>query len=104
MYDYGKAEKNIAAYGQSTPPAYNLRHLKVKTALFTGGHDILAGARDVQYIIDAVPPRTLVHTKNIPDYAHLDFAWGEDANSLVYPDVIALLRTHARNTTMEAFV
>eukprot|EP00928_Gymnodinium_smaydae_P023866 TRINITY_DN19523_c0_g1_i2.p1 TRINITY_DN19523_c0_g1~~TRINITY_DN19523_c0_g1_i2.p1 ORF type:complete len:411 (+),score=31.84 TRINITY_DN19523_c0_g1_i2:90-1322(+) len=99
MYDYGSAERNIAAYGQSTPPAYNLRNFRVKTALFTGGHDILADRKDVQYILDAVPDRTVVYTKNLPDYGHLDFAWGQDANLDVYTDVIRLLKNHSRIVT-----
>eukprot|EP00927_Polykrikos_kofoidii_P054365 TRINITY_DN48790_c0_g1_i1.p1 TRINITY_DN48790_c0_g1~~TRINITY_DN48790_c0_g1_i1.p1 ORF type:complete len:434 (-),score=69.29 TRINITY_DN48790_c0_g1_i1:65-1333(-) len=94
MFDYGSDAMNMAVYHQATPPAYDLRNVTVKTALFTGQRDILADPDDVKTIVNTLPNASLVHWKDLEDYAHLDFAWGENANASVYQDVLQLLRQY----------
>jgi len=91
MYDYGNAERNLAKYNQTMPPSYKLSDMNVPVALFTGGHDVLGDKKDVAILLDSLPTASIVHVQDIPSYAHLDFSWGEDANSMVYPDVLRLL-------------
>lgn len=95
-YDYFWPWSNMEHYGHLTPPAYNLNNLKVPTALLTGSNDILADADDVAHMVKLVPNTTIVFQKQYDSYAHLDFAWGQDAFSVVYPDVLDLLTRYAR--------
>lgn len=100
---------------QKTPPTYDLANIHVPTALYYGGHDDLADLTDVQVsegydslwfalyksdcfppppllcfqtLINDLPTATVVHTKLIESFAHLDFTWGEDAHTLVYADLM----------------
>jgi len=93
MFDHGR-RKNLAKYNQITPPSYDLSRMTVKTALFTGGHDILANPTDVRQLLAELPESTVVYHHHTADFAHLDFAWGKDANVSVYADVIERLRMH----------
>eukprot|EP00927_Polykrikos_kofoidii_P009904 TRINITY_DN1415_c0_g1_i1.p1 TRINITY_DN1415_c0_g1~~TRINITY_DN1415_c0_g1_i1.p1 ORF type:complete len:441 (-),score=72.65 TRINITY_DN1415_c0_g1_i1:96-1343(-) len=94
-FDYGSGAKNMAVYHQAEPPAYDLRNVTVKTALFTGQRDLLADTKDVKTLVDTLPKGSLVHWKDIENYAHLDFSWGKDANTVVYADVLNLLRQYS---------
>jgi len=95
MYDYGSAKANMDKYNTSSPPVYKLSDVSVKTALFTGSHDILADPKDVEQLVNGLPTASVVYHKNIEDYAHLDFSWAEDAHSIVYPDVVNLVRKYS---------
>jgi len=95
MFDYGTAEANVAKYGQPKAPAYDLSKMTVKTALFTGGNDILADPKDVQRLRAELPKGVMVHDRFVEDFAHLDFVWAENAHDLVYPELVGLLRRHS---------
>lgn len=60
-------------------------------ALFYGDDDYLADPTDVQRILDETKPGVVVYTSQIPDYAHLDFTWGVNANTVVYANVVSVL-------------
>jgi lysosomal acid lipase/cholesteryl ester hydrolase len=94
-YDYGSKKTNMQHYNQSTPPAYKLADVTVPTALFTGGQDALADPKDVAQLIQALPSSTVIAHLDVPSYAHLDFAWGYDAATYVYPKAIELLKAAA---------
>lgn len=68
----------------------------MKTALFTGGNDILVDLLDLENIVSAAP--NIVFRKDIEDYGHLDFAWAYDADEYVYQyqDVRDLMHKHAQ--------
>lgn len=61
-YDWGSEELNIQHYGASTPPAYDLSKVKVKTALFSGGHDYLADPVDVDRLAAELPADIIVYS------------------------------------------
>lgn len=101
MYDYGSEQENLRRYNVTTPPHYKPSDVSVRTALFSGGSDLLGDPEDVRDLVEALPSSTLVHWTEIPDYAHLDFTWGADANVVVYPQVVRLLRHFANRTAGE---
>ena len=78
MFDYGcklfSCENKIHYDGQKTPPDYDLSRITVPVALFYGGADLLADSVDVEtFLIPNLNPETLVFTKKVDEYAHLDF-------------------------------
>mmetsp|Transcript_91962 Transcript_91962/g.297506 ORF Transcript_91962/g.297506 Transcript_91962/m.297506 type:complete len:404 (+) Transcript_91962:72-1283(+) len=101
MYDYGPTG-NMAQYNQTEPPQYHLGDLQVPIALLTGGLDYLADPQDVSALIAALPPKVLRKHMNLPDYAHLDFTWAQDAHVFLYPEILQLLA--ATHQTVDIFV
>ena len=65
-------------------------------ALCSGGDDYLADPKDVDRLESELSPGVLVKRIDLPSYAHLDFSWGFDAHTLLYPQVLDLLRRAAR--------
>jgi len=94
MYDYGSVSANIAIYGQPTPPQYDLTKVKVPTALFHGGKDILADPADVNVLLESLPQ--IILNSEQPDFAHLDYSWGYDtATESLYMNVLQLVKKYS---------
>lgn len=70
-----------------------MTELKVKTALFTGGHDWIADPTDVKNLLPKISSVLINHT-DIASYEHLDFIWGLNAPELVYKVVLELAQEH----------
>uniref|UniRef100_A0A3B4BB67 Lipase n=1 Tax=Periophthalmus magnuspinnatus TaxID=409849 RepID=A0A3B4BB67_9GOBI len=90
-FDYGDKE-NMKHYNQSTPPDYDVRKMKVPTALFTGGHDTLADPKDVALLIPQIS--NLVFHLHLEEWEHLDFIWGLDAKDKMFPSILKLLQSY----------
>jgi len=96
-FDYGCGLfscENKKKYGSKTPPSYSVTNFSVPTYLYYGSNDLLADPTDVQRIISDMPKDVLMSAKEIDGYAHLDFTWAQDANTIIYSDVIENLRSH----------
>lgn len=63
--------------------------MKVRTALWSGGKDILADPRDVANLKPKIS--NLVYEKIIPKFSHLDFIVGINAYNEVSKGVLKLL-------------
>ncbi|XP_025066247.1 lysosomal acid lipase/cholesteryl ester hydrolase-like [Alligator sinensis] len=91
-YDYASNVKNMEKYNQTTPPAYEIEKLKMPTAIWSGGHDLLANPKDMDMLI----PRftNLVFYECFPEWEHLDFIWGLDAAKRMYTKIIDLMKKY----------
>lgn len=63
-------------------------------ALISGGNDDLADPKDVAWLAANLPADKLVFQHQEATYAHLDYTWGEDAHTLIYPDILKLLKQY----------
>ena len=93
MFDYGSQAANQKAYNQSTAPLYNLSSVKLPVALFFAKNDWLADTVDVKYLQANLP--NIVYSRLIDDWNHLDFVWAMNAPTVIYGDIIKLMRNYS---------
>ncbi|KAM7330107.1 lipase member N [Alexandromys fortis] len=91
-YDWGSEAENMKHYNQSRPPIYDLTAMKVPTAIWAGGHDVLITPQDVARILPQVT--NLRYFKLFPDWNHFDFVWGLDAPQRLYSKIIGLMKEY----------
>ncbi|KAM4851988.1 lipase member K [Thomomys bottae] len=94
-FDWGNSAKNMMHFHQLTPPVYNITKMQVPTAIWSGGHDVVADIRDTEDLLPKVA--NLIYYKNIPHYNHLDFYLGKDAPKEIYQDLIKMMEGHLKN-------
>ncbi|KAL4857745.1 Lysosomal acid lipase/cholesteryl ester hydrolase [Chlorella vulgaris] len=104
QYDYGTVCNtpaglpqtcNMRVYHSVEPPSYQLGDIRSPPlAVFYGGRDRLADAADVATLLAALPAGAVVYSQVEPSYEHIDFTWGIDASTRVYPAVLDLLRMY----------
>uniref|UniRef100_A0A8C0PCI1 Lipase n=2 Tax=Canis lupus familiaris TaxID=9615 RepID=A0A8C0PCI1_CANLF len=90
-YDWGSEAENMHHYNQSRPPLYDLSAMKVPTAIWAGGNDVLVTLQDVARTIPQI--RNLRYFDLLPDWNHFDFIWGLDAPRRVYSKIIELMQS-----------
>ncbi|NXO56290.1 LIPM Lipase, partial [Aramus guarauna] len=90
-YDGGSVYNSLR-YRQMGPPHYNVKDMKVPTAIWSGGVDCLADPQDVALLLPQV--RNLVHHKVIPQWNHLDFILGLDPTEVLYQDNVDMMKRH----------
>ncbi|KAF5911173.1 hypothetical protein HPG69_019538, partial [Diceros bicornis minor] len=88
-YDWGSPSLNILHHNQPTPPLYHVEDMKVPTAVWSGGQDILADPIDVKNLESRV--YNFIYHKIIPSYNHLDFGLGLDAYDQIYTEIITMM-------------
>lgn len=84
--------KNKAVYGSFDPPAYPVGSMVYPRTGF------YIGATDIAQIRSGLPSGTIVNEKTIDAFSHLDFIWAQNANELVYQDLLVQLKKYAGKT------
>lgn len=93
-YEYLTRHENEKHYGQAHPPCYDLSQMAAPIAIFSGGKDKLADPSDVQKTASQLNQTLIKYQTEIDYYEHMDFVWGLDASTVLYPEIISLLRQY----------
>ena len=91
-YDFGSKDENNDHYGQDTPPEFSIKAVTVPIASYWSLNDWLAQPADVLRFHNEIPNLVDNYEVPLPDWNHLDFLWGIDANVYVYPEVLKNLK------------
>lgn len=91
QFDHG-AISNMFTYGRLTPPPYNLRNIVAPVALHYSLNDWLAATVDVQELFRGLGNVVGGFVTADARFNHFDFLWAIDARSLVYNQVIDIMR------------
>lgn len=98
MYDYYNKLENMKHYRQPNPPSYIMQNVINDLPLFLsyGGNDFLSDVKDVEILLDEFKNRSHdnLTVQFIPQYAHLDFIVGDNANELVYDPIMNFFKLH----------
>ncbi|KAK1135588.1 hypothetical protein K0M31_000177 [Melipona bicolor] len=92
-FDYGVA--NIEKYDETNPPDYNLRNVTLPTYLHYATNDKVVDVEDVLQLYETLPN---VEKFLVPYdfFAHGDFVWGEDVNTLVYDKILSVMERYRK--------
>lgn len=71
-------------------PKFPTRNIKTPIVLVYGGSDSLV---DIDVMLKELPHHTIA--KEVPHYEHLDFLWGQEVESLVFPHVFEALTAYS---------
>lgn len=88
-FDYGSVG-NLANYGQSTPPIYDISKMPGPVAMFSGNDDRLANPTDVAWLEVAIPSSSLVYNVVENGFGHVTFVWGLPSFMTYFQQVIDL--------------
>lgn len=88
-YDFGKKE-NMRRYNQPTPPPHHLNRITVPVVLISGKKDYLADPQDVAHLAAHLP--NLPFRIKVPNFNHIDFLWGTDADWYVYRLILKYMK------------
>uniref|UniRef100_A0A182MVJ6 Lipase n=1 Tax=Anopheles culicifacies TaxID=139723 RepID=A0A182MVJ6_9DIPT len=90
QFDFGLT-LNLVRYGSIRPPDYPLDRVTAPVALHYGDNDWLAAVSDVRQLHSSIRNPIGLFRVSDPNWNHLDFTWGIDADSLLYRRVISFM-------------
>jgi len=76
--------------------SYDIRNIRVPTAVYYGTYDYLGDTMDVAEVLNALTDAGQLVDSQSYEFAHMDFVWAYDAASLVYPRILSLLSTYSK--------
>merc|ERR1719489_709381 len=99
-FDFGSAEQNVANYGTSTPPKYNVSKVTAPVALYYGKNDWLATHQDVEErLVPELQNLILKYEVPFAKFNHLDFQYAIDVVPLLYNELLRQME----NKRLEVF-
>ncbi|XP_028159387.1 lipase 1-like [Ostrinia furnacalis] len=89
-YDYGFLE-NLKVYKRLNPPEFDLKKVRMKSALFVGEQDFLGTVEDAELLRASLP--NVVHYQVLPykKFNHVDFFWGRYMTENFYPYLLEVI-------------
>ncbi|KAG5667103.1 hypothetical protein PVAND_015102 [Polypedilum vanderplanki] len=84
QYNYGM--KNKAIYGQSYPPEYELKNVKIPISIYAGKNDMLVAEKDIDHLREVL--QNVKRYKVIKNFNHCDFNYGTHAKNFVFNYII----------------
>ena len=93
-YDYGNAIENLAHYGQTTPPVYDLKKMKgysIPSMMTISDADPFANPQDTLDFIDNIENKNVVNVLSLTNYNHIDYFWADSAITEIFPKVLNFL-------------
>ncbi|NXK69725.1 LIPM Lipase, partial [Sylvietta virens] len=88
QFDYGP--RNMEKYNQPRPPYYQIENMRLKVAVWSGGHDLLTPPQEMRHLLPRLT--NIVYREEFSDWDHLDHHWGLDAPQRLYRQMVILLR------------
>ncbi|KAI9305964.1 Alpha/Beta hydrolase protein [Cunninghamella echinulata] len=79
--------KRSSVVTDHVPPKFPTKQITTPIALFYGKSDSLVSIEE----LSADLPQPLAYVKSIKKWEHLDFLWAKQIDSIVFPDILALL-------------
>ena len=86
-FDFG-TEGNVGHYGQEMPPEFRVEALTIPVSSYWSQNDWLAQPQDVLRYLTDLPQSYSVYEVPFDLWNQLDYLWGIDAKTLLYPEVI----------------
>jgi len=86
-FDYKTSRENLALYGNSFPPHYDVTNVLVPCYLYFGDLDIFTHEYDRAHLISNLP--NIKHEQLLSNFDHMDFIWGRRAPEELYNKVIS---------------
>ncbi|XP_066998920.2 lipase 3 [Anabrus simplex] len=90
QYNYGWL-KNLAVYGSTTPPKYDMSKITAPIALMYGMNDDLGAPGDVATLNKELPNVISYYKVADEQFGHLDFLWAIHGKSLLYNEILNLM-------------
>lgn len=83
--------------GSSTevPSDFALSNITAKISLHYSASDPSTAEKDIALLKSKVP--SIFHTQIVPDFNHVQFAFGNKTYSLVYPDILSAWNENIEN-------
>ncbi|KAJ0176036.1 hypothetical protein K1T71_008210 [Dendrolimus kikuchii] len=83
---------NLATYGRTTPPEYNLSRVTAPTYIHYGLADNQVDYRDLLLLAARLPNTIATVQVEREDFNHFDFIWGIDAKSMFYDKLLDYMK------------
>jgi len=99
-YDFGKKGNN-EAYGQDHPPEFSIEAVKIPVASYWSQNDWLAEPQDVLRYLTRLPNKYATYEVPFELWNHLDYLWGIDAKTILYPEIIKNMDTFINSPKSE---
>lgn len=88
-FDYGPTG-NKRRYNQTTAPLCHVQDMPTPTLMYVGEKDKLGDPVDNEALKPQI--KNLVHYEIIKGWNHLDFLFGKDAHTLLYPKLVSTMK------------